>query len=275
MGRPSNDWRGTVFVVDHDESARGRVLNVAAAMDINFETYDTAEEYLAARERADAGCLLAEMRLVGMNGLEFQRHLLERDPVLPLILFTAHAQTAWTVEAIRRGAFTVLDKTCSEQDLWDTICQALQHNRQQRCVQSHWEQTIGRFHRLSVRERQVLDLIAVGRSNKAIARTLRVSIRTIETTRQQIFRKTETSSVAELVRVVTRMEVIASLGARGIPYAHWRRGGTEQWLDQLGSGHVSALSRPDATQPTRGGLEARDWGICASVESIADPVRLG
>ncbi|MCA9136414.1 MAG: response regulator transcription factor [Planctomycetales bacterium] len=196
----------TVFLVDPDPRFALVVDRIAAQMKINFKQFSTAEDFLAAYTSGTPGCIILEFRLLGISGIELQSRL-ATDPVgLPLIFATAAAELPFVVHVMQHGAISVLEKPVSELALWDAVQQAIARNQRVRRIDAKHSGVRKRLARLTQKERQVLELIVQGNANKTIARTLRLSIRTVETRRHHIFRKTGTQSVAELVRLVIQSE---------------------------------------------------------------------
>ena len=205
----------TVYIIDPDERDRNRVRDTVGDLDVRIAMFSSAEQFLEACRDAEPddprGCVIAELRLLGMNGLELQCEMTRRRIHLPLIIVTGHAETGRTVSAMRAGAVSVLDKPASPQDLWDAIYRALcldEENGRRDLRRRAAEQRLGQ---LTTKERLVLKLMFDGLPNKVIARRLDVSIRTVETRRAQLFAKTGTQSVAELVRFVLAADPTRSL----------------------------------------------------------------
>lgn len=192
----------TVFIIDPDKTSRANVVHIADDMRIPAKQYANAEAFLESQPGNLPGCLVTEFRLLGMNGIELQESLALDCINLPIIFVTAYAETTFTVRAMKNGAITVLEKPFSEQELWDAIRQALSFDEAIRRVDAQHNELRRRLSRLTHKERQVLDLMVDGRANKAIANKLGVSIRTVESRRHQIFKKTRTDSVAQLVRLI-------------------------------------------------------------------------
>ncbi len=144
---------------------------------------------------------------MGMNGIELQESLASDCMTLPIIFVTAHPETAFTVRAMQNGAITVLDKPHSEQELWDAIRKGVSLDQAVRRIDERRGEVRRRLARLTQKERQVLDLLVDGKTNKAIAGQLGISIRTVEARRHQLFKKTRTDSVAELVKLILQLDV--------------------------------------------------------------------
>jgi two-component system response regulator FixJ len=196
----------TVFVVDDDRQARESVCALVRSLGLRAESFASAEEFLASFTPDRAGCLVTDVRMLGMSGVELQQKLNEAGAPLPVIVLTAYARTPLTVKVMQQGALTLLEKPYEEDDLWDAIRRALAQDTNRRQQHEHVERIRGRLASLTDKEREVLDGIVAGKPNKNIARELDVSIRTVENRRRDIFAKTQTDSVAELVRMVIDAE---------------------------------------------------------------------
>lgn len=197
----------TVFLIDTDPDLTLIVEEIAKQMQVNFETFATAEAFLEASTSDRTGCVVAEIRLMGMGGIELQERLAKDAVPLPMIFVTAYAETSFVVEAIQHGAVTVLAKPPSEQSLWEAVRDGLARNRQARANFDRRAELTERLSTLTTKERKVLDLIVQGKSNKSIAKILKLSVRTVETRRQQVFIKTGASSIVELARLILLFEM--------------------------------------------------------------------
>jgi len=197
MGAPTK-----IFIVDSDESVVAIVRAIAEEMQVPCESFVQAEAFLTAYEGNRPGCLVTEIRLLGMNGIELQEMLAADCSSLPVIFVTGHAETRLSVRAMQNGAITVLEKPLSLQELWDAVRQALTHDQKTRRLDAKHSDVRRRLAHLTKKERHVLDLMIQGKANKVIASRLNVSLRTVEARRHQIFKKTKTDSVAELVRLI-------------------------------------------------------------------------
>lgn len=196
----------TVFLIDSDPRFAMVVDMIAAQMKINFKQFSAAEDFIAAYTRESAGCIITEFRLMGISGIELQNRLNTDQIGVPLIFATAHAETPVVVQAMKHGAVTVLEKPVSELSLWDAVQHGLARDQKVRQIDAKHSAVRKKLAKLTSKERQVLELIVQGNANKTIARTLRLGIRTVETRRHHIFRKTGTQSIAELVRLVIENE---------------------------------------------------------------------
>jgi FixJ family two-component response regulator len=191
----------TIFVVDDDEQARTSVCALVRSMGLPAEAFSSAEEFLASYREPRPGCLVVDVRMLGMSGLELQEELNRRNVLLPVIVLTAYARTPVTVRAMKAGAVTLLEKPYQDDDLWDAIRKALAHDAARRSEHERRQQIRRRAARLTPAEREVMALIVQGKPNKAIASQLDVSVRTVENRRREVFTKMEAESVADLVRL--------------------------------------------------------------------------
>ena len=191
----------TVFVVDDDAQARKSVCALVRSMGMPAEPFASAEEFLAAYAENRPGCLVTDVRMLGMSGLELQEELNRRNILLPVVILTAYARTPLTVRAIKAGAVTLLEKPYDDDDLWNAVRKALAHDAAARTEHRRRRELRRRIGLLSPSQRKVMDMIVAGKPNKAIARALDLSIRTVENRRREVFEITEADSVAELVRM--------------------------------------------------------------------------
>lgn len=199
--------QATLYVVDDDMLFQVKLGTLARRMNLNCETFMTAEQFLHHGLTAGPLCVVSDFRLLGMSGLQMQKRLAERGIFAPMVFTIRQPDTALTVQAMQQGAITVLDKPSSEDDLQNAIKKAIDVSRRSRRLDApHWDQTYC-VSELTIKEQDVLNLILQGATNKSIAKQLGVSLRTVEVRRQHIFRKTKTRSVAELVRRVLERRV--------------------------------------------------------------------
>jgi FixJ family two-component response regulator len=197
----------TVFVVDDDRMARESVCALVRSLGVRAESFPSAEDFLADYTPGRPGCLVTDVRMLGMSGVELQQKLKEDGVTLPVIVLTAYPRTPLTVKVMQQGAVTLLEKPYEEDDLWDAIRQALAVDARTRLERDWVQEVRRRLDSLTDKEREVLDGIVAGKSNKAIARELDVSIRTVENRRRDIFTKLQAESVAELVRLVIQADL--------------------------------------------------------------------
>lgn len=192
----------TVFVVDDDEQVCRSVCMLVSSMGFKAEGFASAEEFLASGAHERAGCLVTDLRMQGMGGLELQEKLAELATPLPVIVLTAYAETSLAVRAMRAGAVTMLDKPCADNDLWDAIQEALAEDAAGRSACQRRRRLLAMIAQLTPAERKVMEMIVAGTANKVIAKELGVSVRTVEYRRHAVLTKMQAQSVAELVGLV-------------------------------------------------------------------------
>jgi FixJ family two-component response regulator len=190
-----------VFVVDDDPEVRESVRRLASTVGVACETFATAREFLDAVDSARPACLVVDVRMPGMSGLDVQRELTARNIPLPTIMITGYGDVPTAVQALKAGAFDFIEKPFSRQLLLDRITQALVVARERHGAQAERAEQARRLARLTPRERQVLELVVQGRTNKAMAAELGLREKTIEVHRAHVMRKMGVGSLAELVRV--------------------------------------------------------------------------
>ncbi|HZX21909.1 MAG TPA: response regulator [Woeseiaceae bacterium] len=198
----------TVFVVEDDAAVR-RALSVALReRGYTVESFASAEAFLEAGCEGRAGCLLLDIRMPGIGGLELQDRLKRADSALPVIFITAHANVPMAVSAVRKGAFDFLEKPYDLDALIDSIDAAVASDRLQRETQEKEAEARRRYRQLSTREREVLALLIAGpdTSNRAIAGQLGISHRTVETYRGRLMQKMGARSLVELARIAALAE---------------------------------------------------------------------
>ena len=199
----------TVFIVDDDEGVRDGLSLLLATVGQSCELYECGQEFLDAYDGSKRGCLLLDIRMPRMTGLDLQKKLLEQDSKLPIIFITGHGDIPMAVEAMRRGALDFIRKPFREHDLLERINEALDidedSHRQERYRQAFAE----KLATLSEREREVFDRVADGQMNKVIAGDLGISERTVEVHRGQVMKKLDVRTLAQLVRIKIDMEMSA------------------------------------------------------------------
>jgi two-component system, LuxR family, response regulator FixJ len=194
-------YEPTVFVVDDDESSRKSVCALVRSLGLRAEAYCSAEEFLAGDVSGRPGCLVTDIRMGGMSGLDLQDRLAERGIRLPVIVLTAYPKTRSTVRAMKAGALTLLEKPYDEEELWDAIRKALAMEAAGRAEEQLRRDIRENAALLTQAEKAVMSLIVQGKPNKLIAKQLNLSIRTVESRRHDVFAKMKVDSVAELVRL--------------------------------------------------------------------------
>lgn len=192
----------TIFVVDDDSGVLKSLDMLMRAIGQRAETYASADAFLRSYRSEKPGCLILDLRMPGMSGLDLQEELIERGSSLPIIFITAHGDVPSAVDAVKGGAIDFIQKPFRDQDLIKKIEQALEQNaiaRNESAVRGDVE---ARIASLTPRERQVMEIVVDGKTNKAIAAKLSLSERTIEIHRARVMQKMQAESLPDLVRAV-------------------------------------------------------------------------
>ena len=200
-----NGTWGVVFVVDDDASARTSLTNLLRSVGLEVETFASAPEFLAARRPATPSCLILDVRLPGVSGLDLQRRLVETRSHLPIIFVTGHGDIPMTVEAMKAGAVEFLSKPYRDQALLDAVHHALERERRAREERADAEDLRRRFASLTERERRVMALVVSGMANKQVAGELGTSEATVKIQRRNVMEKMGAGSLADLVRMADRI----------------------------------------------------------------------
>ncbi len=194
--------RPTIFIVDDDAAVRDALKLLLRSVGQAVETFGSAQEFLDAYSEDRPGCLVLDIRMPGMSGLELQQKLNEKHSILPIIFITGHGDVPMAVEAMQAGAVDFIQKPFRDQDLIDRINQALEKDSSNRAALGERNDIRRRLDTLTPREREVLDLVVHGKANKVIAGDLKLSQRTVEIHRARVMEKMQASSLAHLVRMV-------------------------------------------------------------------------
>jgi two-component system, LuxR family, response regulator FixJ len=196
----------TVFVVDDDEGVRNSLRFLLKSVGLATQIQSSAAEFLESYKQSQPGCLVLDVRMPGMSGLELQQQLNLRGATIPVIFITGHGDIPMAVEAMQHGAFDFLQKPFRDQDLIDRIQRALERDARSRKALSQHSQIRARIESLTAREREVLALMTQGKPNKVMAAELGVSQRTVEIHRARVMEKSGAASLAQLVRMVMDLE---------------------------------------------------------------------
>jgi FixJ family two-component response regulator len=191
----------TVFVVDDDRAMRESLSWLLDSVGLRVRSYATAADFLAEHDPAQPGCLVLDVRMPGMSGLDLQAELARRGVELPTIVITGHAEVSMAVRAVKAGAIDFIEKPFSDQLLLDRVRQALEIDLEAREVRRRREDARRRLATLTAREREVLNLVVAGKANKEIASALGVSPKTVEVHRAHVMSKMYVDSLAELIRI--------------------------------------------------------------------------
>ncbi|GAB0150223.1 MULTISPECIES: response regulator transcription factor [Marichromatium] len=191
----------TVFVVDDDQAMRTSLQWLIESTGMSVQTFESADAFLANHYPGRAGCLLLDVRMPGMSGLELQSYLAREGYRLPVILITGHGDVTMAVKAMKAGAFDFIEKPFHDEDLLDSIRNALDYDERHRASQATRAQIAMRLAELTPREHEVMAMVTDGKSNKEIAAALGVSAKTVEAHRARVMEKMRAGSLAELVRM--------------------------------------------------------------------------
>ncbi|MBS0377747.1 MAG: response regulator transcription factor [Proteobacteria bacterium] len=195
-----------VFIVDDDHAVRNSLLLLAKSVGLAATAFGSAQQFLDHYDALQPGCLLLDVRMPGMSGIELQQQLNMRGAMIPVIFITGHGDVPMAVEAMQHGAFDFLQKPFRDQDLLERIRRALEKDSANRSQIAERSRIRERRDSLTPREREVLMLVASGKPNKIMAGDLGLSQRTVEIHRARVMEKMEASSLAQLVRMVMELE---------------------------------------------------------------------
>ncbi len=195
-----------VYVVDDDDGVRNSLRLLAKSVGLNATAFAGAPQVLAGYDPQQPGCLVLDVRMPGMSGLELQQLLNLRGAVIPVIFITGHGDVPMAVESMQQGAFDFLQKPFRDQELIDRIQRALQSDRARRNELAQRSRIRERYDSLTPREQEVLALVSAGKANKVMAADLGLSQRTVEIHRARVMQKMGAGSLAQLVRMVLDLE---------------------------------------------------------------------
>jgi len=200
----------SVFVVDDDQAMRNSLKWLIESVGMKVETFASADEFIRNYYPGRAGCLLLDVRMPGMSGLELQEQFLAHQIKIPIIIITGHGDVPMAVRAMKSGAVDFIEKPFNDELLLESIRNALNYDQQLRTVQSERAEIAARLAQLTPREHEVMEMVTDGRANKEIAHALGVSAKTVEAHRARVMEKMEARSLAELVK----MAVTANLNTK-------------------------------------------------------------
>jgi FixJ family two-component response regulator len=197
----------TVFIIDDDRGMRQAIQDLVESVGLRAESFPTGEEFLRMRPAGRPGCLVLDVRLPQMSGLDFQHRLVETGMQIPIIFITAHGDIPMSVRALKSGAVEFLTKPFRDQDLLDAIQQALQRDRAAQEQQAEIHDLQERYGELTAREQQVMALVVSGMLNKQIASEIGASEATVKIHRGNVMRKMQAGSVVDLVRMTDKLKL--------------------------------------------------------------------
>ena len=199
--------QATVFIVDDDDGMRQSLKNLTGSVGLQVKVFASAQEFLRSKLTDVPGCLVLDVRLPGLSGLDLQKRMADAGIDIPIIFITGHGDIPMTVRAMKAGAVEFLTKPFRDQDLLDAVQQALERDRAARAQRAEIEELRARLESLTPREQQVMRLVVAGLLNKQIAGKLGTSETTIKIHRHQVMEKMGADSLAELVRMADRLGV--------------------------------------------------------------------
>lgn len=198
--RKPEQQQPSIFVVDDDPAVRRALSSVGQLLEVSVVTFSSAEEFLSSYDPSHPGCLVSDIKMPGMTGIELQQRLSDEGIAIPIIMISGHANVRIAVEVMSRGALTLLEKPCRLDEITVHIRQALKIDAERRAASRQQEEARAQLARLTFKEREVLELVANGKTNKEIASTLQLSIRAVEDRRSRAMKKLGARSVVELVQ---------------------------------------------------------------------------
>lgn len=197
---------GTVFIVDDDEAIRDALSWLLQSRGVEAEGFDSAEAFLARWNPDMAGCLLLDIRMSGMSGLDLFDRLRAVQARLPVIFLTGHGDVPMAVGALKKGARDFVEKPFNDNELVDRVIEALEWDAQRRADEAGLADLNARLEQLTARERQVMDLVLAGKLNKVIADELGITMRTVEVHRAHVFEKMGVKTAVELAQLLSSLK---------------------------------------------------------------------
>lgn len=200
------DSNPVVYVVDDDEPVRDSISMLLDTVGLAYESHANAQSFLDAYDPSRPGCLILDIRMPGISGMDLQAQLLKMEAPVPIIFITGHGDIPMAVEAMRKGAVDFIRKPFRDQELLDQVHRALAEGQEQQAKHELLESARARIAALTPREHEVFERVASGQANKVVALELGISERTVEIHRSQVMQKTGSRSLADLVRLKLQTE---------------------------------------------------------------------
>ena len=205
-----SDTGTLVYVVDDDVSAREGVARLICSAGLTAKTFASGEEFLAAARSKVPGCLILDVNLPGLNGLDLQQEIAESDAEIPIIFLTGYGDIPMTVHAVKAGAANFLTKPVDDEELLQAVRQALERSRLALAHETQMQVLRDRYKSLTPRERQVMALVVSGLLNKQVAGELGIAEKTVKAHRGQVMQKMTANSLADLVKMAEKLHLTAS-----------------------------------------------------------------
>jgi FixJ family two-component response regulator len=197
-----------VFIIDDDQSMRDALTRLLGTVGLRAQAFETPQEFQNTKRPDTPSCLVLDVRLPGLSGLDLQRELADVDPPIQIVFITAHGDIPMTVQALKAGAVDFLTKPFRDQQLLDAVQHAIDRDRNARQQREQLAELRRRYESLTQREREVMTLVVTGLLNKQIAAQVRTSEATVKAHRAQLMRKMEAASVARLVTIAQRLGLV-------------------------------------------------------------------
>lgn len=196
----------TVFVIDDDPAARESIGMLITSQGLAVETFPSAEAFLESYRPDRPGCVVTDMKMLEISGVELQQRLIQMGERIPVILISAYANTRIAVEAMRAGAITFLEKPCEQEEILEAVREAIALDAKWRAEAEEAGVAQRNYAKLNSGEREVMRLMMEGKANKVIANRLDVSLRTVEARRHNVFKKMDVDNIPDLVRQAMKID---------------------------------------------------------------------